>query len=331
MLTVLNLVQPATLEEAYQALTSNRSNAVLGGCAFLRLSPRKIPTGIDLSRLDLQYIKDTADRIEIGAMTTLRDLEVHPAAANHFNGALVKAVSQIIGVQFRNVATVGATVFSKYGFSDLITALLVLDTEVELFKGGRMPLAAFLEQPLQQDILVRIYIHKNGRKAAYQSLRNSASDYPILTAAASVLDKDWRVVVGARPQRAMEAAGAVAILSRGVNEDTIAQAAETAAAELSFGANLRGTAEYRQAMCRVLVKRAIEETERCEASRDREKFKGFFGLSGSQQQVSILPKSPEFEEIERCEASWDREKFKGLFGLSGSQRQVSVLPKSPKF
>lgn len=281
MLTVLNLVQPATLEEAYQALTSNRSNAVLGGCAFLRLAPRKIPTGIDLSRLGLQYIKDMPDKIEIGAMTTLRDLETHPAAVNHFNGALVKAVSQIIGVQFRNVATVGATVFSKYGFSDLIAALLALDTEVELFKGGRMPLAAFLEQPLQQDILVRIAIDKNGRQAAYQSFRNSASDYPVLTAAASVLGQDWRVVVGARPQRAMEAAGAAAILSRGVHASSIAQAAETAAAELSFGANLRGTAEYRQAICRVLVKRVIEEIERCEASRDREEFKGLWKSAAS--------------------------------------------------
>jgi len=200
--TLLDLVQPDTLDEAYKILTSRRNNVILGGCAFLRMGSQRIGTGVELSKLNLNYITEQAGCIEIGASTTFRDIETSPVLNECFNGILPKAVSNIIGVQFRNVVTVGASVFSKYGFSDFITALLSLDTEVELYKGGRMPLQEFLDKPYTKDILTRIFIAKNDRKADYQSLRNSASDYPILNAAVSILDGQWTVVVGARPSRA---------------------------------------------------------------------------------------------------------------------------------
>ncbi len=33
-----------------------------------------------------------------------------------------------------------AVLYGRYGFSDVLTALLVLDTEVELYKAGRISL-----------------------------------------------------------------------------------------------------------------------------------------------------------------------------------------------
>ena len=69
-------------------------------------------------------------------MTTLRDLEVNPILNKYFDGVLPKSVRDIIGIQFRNVVTVGGSVFSRYGFSDLIVGLLALETEVELYNGG---------------------------------------------------------------------------------------------------------------------------------------------------------------------------------------------------
>lgn len=264
MFTIHDLVQPLTIKEAYQALTANSNSTVLGGCAFLRLGSQKIGTAIDLSKLDLDYIKELPDYIEIGAMTTFRAVETNPVLIELFNGLLPKAVSYIMGVQFRNIATVGATVYAKYGFSDLITPLLALDTEVELYKGGRMPLEEFLDKPHKQDILTRIFIKKNERKAAYHNLRNSATDYPILNAAVSNLHDQWRIVVGARPQKAKIAPKASEVLSKGnLNLETIDFAAGVAVGELSFGTNMRGTEEYRRAMCKVLVKRAVTEVLQC--------------------------------------------------------------------
>lgn len=262
MFTILDLVQPDTVEEAYRVLTGNNST-ILGGCAFLRLGSQKIGTAIDLSKLNLNYIKEQNDYIEIGAMATFRDIETSPILNQYFNGVLPKSVGNIIGVQFRSIVTAGATVYSKYGFSDLITALLSLDTEVELHNGGRMPLDVFLNKSNEKDILTRIFIKKNKRMAVYQNLRNSASDYAILNVAVSNINDEWHIVVGARPQRAKVAQKASEALSNGVNIENIEHASNMTAEELSFGTNLRGSAEYRKAMCRVLVKRAITEVLQC--------------------------------------------------------------------
>lgn len=268
MFTLVNLVQPETLEEAYKTLTSRRNNAVLGGCAFLKMSTKRIVTGIDLSKLSLDYIREQNGFIEIGAMTTFRDIETSPLLKGTFNGILPKSISQIIGVQFRNVVTVGATVFSRYGFSDLITALLVLDTEVELYQGGRMRLQEFLHQPPKKDILTKVLIRKDNRGASYQSLRNSASDYPILNAAVSQLDGHWMISLGARPLRAELAPMAMEFLTQDqgtFNTESLKQAAKLASQELTFGSNLRGSAEYRQAISKVLVQRGITEVLACKS------------------------------------------------------------------
>jgi CO/xanthine dehydrogenase FAD-binding subunit len=264
MFTLTDLVQPDTLEEAYQALINKRNNTVFGGCAFLRLGSQRIGTAVDLSKLKLNYITEQAGYVEIGAMTTFRDLETNAALKEYFNGIVPKAVGNIIGVQFRNIVTVGGTVFSKYGFSDLITALVVLDTEVELYKGGRMSLVDFLEKPYEKDILTKVLIKKNERKAVYQNFRISASDYPVLTVAVSHLNQEWVIAVGARPHRAKIADRASQALSgRALSQYDIEQAAGLAMEELAFGSNTRGTAKYRQEIGKVLVRRAITEALQC--------------------------------------------------------------------
>jgi len=264
--SLLDLVQPDNLAEAYQILSNKRNNTILGGCAFLKMGSKRIGTAIDLSNLRLSYIEEQAGFIEIGAMTSLREIETNPLFKEYFNGVLPNSVHNIIGVQFRNGVTVGASVYSKYGFSDLITALLALDTEVELYKSGRMPLADFLKKPFEKDILIKVWIKKNNRKAAYLSLRKSASDYAVLNVAVSELADQWTVVVGARPSKAAIAVSASAALGKGnLSVEGIEAAAQKAAEELSFGTNMRGSAGYRKALCQVLVKRGIMEVLECKS------------------------------------------------------------------
>jgi len=264
--TLVDLVQPDNLADAYQILSDKRNNTILGGCAFLKMGSKRIGTAIDLSNLKLSYIKEQAGFIEIGAMTSLRELETHKLLIECFNGVLPKSVYNIIGVQFRNCVTVGASVYAKYGFSDLITALLALDTEVELYKSGRMPLIDFLNKPKEKDILVRLWVRIDNRKATYLNLRNSASDFSVLNVAVSRLGDQWTVVVGARPGKAVIATSASAVLAKGdLSVEEIENVAKEAAEELTFGTNMRGTAEYRKALCQVLVKRGIMEVLQCKS------------------------------------------------------------------
>jgi len=268
MFTMMNLVQPSTLDEAYEILVKSKNNTILGGCGFLRMGSKRIATGIELSKLNLNYIREEGGFVEIGAYATLRDLETSTVLNSRFNGVVAAAVADLIGVQFRSIVTAGASVFSKYGFSDPLTALLALDCEVELFKGGRMPLEEFLGRPYEKDILVRIFLKTDGRNAVYMNFRNAACDYSILNVSVSRLGGDFRIVVGARPTTARIAEKASAFISgKGLetskDDALIAEAAKLAQEELNFGTNMRGTAEYRKQLCGVLVERALKEVLEC--------------------------------------------------------------------
>ncbi|GAA0863626.1 FAD binding domain-containing protein [Paraclostridium tenue] len=263
MFTLTEIVQPSTLEEAYSILVKRKNNQILGGTAFLRMGNKRIGTGIELSNLNLDYIKEDEKFVEIGSMTTLRSLETSDIINNNFS-ILKDAVRDIIGVQFRNVVTVGGSVFSKYGFSDLIVALLCLDTEIETYKGGRIPLDEFLNKGYEKDILTKIYIKKNNKKAVYKSMRNAKSDYPILNVSVSKIDNNFKICVGARPQRAKVAIKASGFLSNNeINDKNIDIALDMMVDEIRFGSNMRASKEYRLQISKVLVKRAIMEVTKC--------------------------------------------------------------------
>ena len=142
MITIREYARPATLEEAWQ-LNQKRPNRVLGGMLWLKMEKISVGTAIDLSALGLDTIEETDTEFAIGAMATLRSLETHAALNAATNGAMREAVRHIVGVQFRNCATVGGSVYGRFGFSDVLTLLLALDCDVELYKAGRMPIAHF--------------------------------------------------------------------------------------------------------------------------------------------------------------------------------------------
>ena len=89
MFTVMDIVLPATVEEAYSILTKRKNNQVIGGSAWLRMGNKRIGTAVELSQLDLDYIKEEEEYIEIGAMTTFRSLETSEVIENNF-GRIIK-------------------------------------------------------------------------------------------------------------------------------------------------------------------------------------------------------------------------------------------------
>ncbi len=178
MMTIREYARPATLEEAWQ-LNQKKPNRVLGGMLWLKMEKINVGTAIDLSALGLDTIEETDTEILIGAMATLRDLETNAALNAYTAGAVREAVRHIVGVQFRNCATVGGSIYGRFGFSDVLTLFLALDCEVELYRAGRMPLAQFAAMPYDRDILTRICLRKTpGLRVQYQSVRATQTDFP---------------------------------------------------------------------------------------------------------------------------------------------------------
>ena len=131
MLTIQNYVQAESLEQAWQ-LNQKKSTRILGGMLWLKMAKNTVGTAVDLCRLGLDAIEEDETQFSLGAMVTLRQLEQHPGLNAYTGGAAEKAVRDIVGVQFRNMATVGGSVWGRFGFSDVLTLLLAMGSAVEL-------------------------------------------------------------------------------------------------------------------------------------------------------------------------------------------------------
>lgn len=240
LLSIKKYVRAENLEQAYE-LCQGKHNVVLGGMLWLKMQNKNVDTAIDLCDLGLNRIEETETEYKIGAMVSLRDLEMHAGLNLLTQGACEESLKHIVGVQFRNTATVGGSVFGRYGFSDVLTILMALDAEVELYKAGRIAIGEFAKMPKQRDILVNVYVPKTMRKVVYMSQRNTSTDFPVITCAVSECNGKRMYVVGARPGKA--------------------KAFENIEDIDGFGTNLRASAEYRKRVCEVLVRRAVEKLE----------------------------------------------------------------------
>ncbi len=257
MLKITNYVRAQSLEEAY-TLCQKKNSCVLGGMLWLKMQNRSVGTAIDLCDLGLDKIEETGDAYLLGAMVSLRELEVHPGLSALTQGAMAEAVKHIVGVQFRNVATLGGSLYGRFGFSDVLTIFQVLDAKVELYGRGVMEIADFAALPRgTRDLLVRVIVPKGRRKVAYLSQRNTATDFPVLACAVSEKNGIYTCAIGARPGKAVVFSDADGILKDGITKESAAAFGAYIAEKTSFESNLRGSAEYREKICAVLVRRAL--------------------------------------------------------------------------
>lgn len=257
MFTIKNYVVAENLEHAYE-LNQKRSNVILGGTAWLKMGNRNIQTAIDLSNLDLDKIEDDEESFKIGCMCTLRQLETDKNLNSYFDGTIKKSLVHIVGVQFRNCATIGGSIYSRFGFSDILTCLLALDTYVELYRGGIIPLEVYKDMNYDTDILVRIIIKKDKRRVSYLTVRKSATDIPVLAVAVSRENSKWNIVIGARPQRAL-LINESKFLSEVPTEEEKNNLIFNIVNNIKFQSNMRASKEYRTLLAKTLVLRAINE------------------------------------------------------------------------
>jgi len=256
MITIQKYVRAKTLEEAWQ-LNQNKTSRIIGGMMWLRLGSSHVNTAVDLCDLGLDAIEETQDAFIIGAMTSLRSLEMHEGLNSCCQNAIRNAVKDIVGVQFRNMATIGGSVWGRYGFSDVLTVLLAMDCQVELYKGGIIPLADFVQMKPDNDLLVHVIIQKTPIRMVYASMRNQRTDFPVLACAVSCANGEYRVSVGARPNRAMLAVDENGLLKDGITEESAKAFAAFVADKVPTGSNVRASAAYRMHLVRVLVQRGL--------------------------------------------------------------------------
>ena len=241
MLRIREYRRVESLEEAYE-LNQKKTNRIIGGGLWMKIGDRNLMTAIDLSGLGLDQISETEDEF-VNAYT---------------DGAVKQSVCHIVGVQFRNCATVGGSIYGRFGFSDVLTLFAALDCYVELYKGGNVPIQEFIHMNYDNDILVAVHIVKTPVKITYLSQRNTATDFPVIAVAVSEYNEKLHVSIGARPVRAETLT--LDLSEKADMEHLVKKVQE----QFSFGSNRRGSADYRRHIAGVLVKRACAANEQQE-------------------------------------------------------------------
>lgn len=204
-----------SIDEVVTLLNQSKKNIILGGTHWLKLGTAQYNLGIDIASLGLDQITESNSDIEIGAYVSLRQLETNPLL-KHYASILQDAVAHIVGVQFRNTARIGASIYSHFGFSDITTALLTMETQVEIDGEERLPLSVYLNLPRTRHFVTKIIIKKEHLAFKYQSMRQDQTGLPYCILAMSRdAHNEWRVSVGARPSGALLAHKTIHYLNKG--------------------------------------------------------------------------------------------------------------------
>ncbi len=252
----------SSLEDAYRKLQENPKNMILAGGLWIKKIGQNVETLVDLSTLGLNTISENKEEVMVGSMGTQREFENSTVVRALFNDSIAFAVREVMGVNFRNIATIGGSIMGRYPFSDVICGLLPYDVDLEFYPAQRMSLEEYLNYKGKLNaILVAIHIKKGNGRGYFKKVKTTALDFPIINFAIAKVNGQYRIAVGARPGNAALAHKAMEYLNSS-NELDYKKAAELAVEEFSFLDNKDASKEYRQDLTKVYVRRGLEEVSK---------------------------------------------------------------------
>ena len=251
-----SFLRVSSLEEAYKLIKESPRNKIVAGGLWLKKGNADVDTLIDLSLLGLDKIEEKKDYIEVGAMVSERQFEqceLIPEIAR-------EAVKSIMGPAFRDIATIGGSVYGKYGFSDVITGLLGYKVELVFYPDATISLFDYVNKPgFFEGILTHIRIYKENLKGFFKKVGITALDYPIVNVSVTK-GKEYRIAVGSRPLVGNRCLKAEAYLNEGGKN--LEKAAEIAVEELKFSDSISTKGDYKKHLALTYVRRGLEEVNK---------------------------------------------------------------------
>lgn len=276
---------PASLDEALSMLAEYEGQArvIAGGTDLvpqLKNKKRKVKCLVDVSRLaELKGIHRQDDTIRIGAAVTHQKLAASKLLQEQA-AALAQGAAAVGSPQIRYMGTVGGNVVNAQPAADTAIPLLALGAEAEIASSEgtrREPLESLYLRPgesrvdASSEILVALRfpaLGGQGGSAFARLAKRRALALPILNAAVVVrVHGDGRTLkdvtmalgpVALTPFRARQAEAA--LRGQPVEQAIVEAALEIASQEAQPRSNpLRGSAEYRREMVKVLLRRALEQ------------------------------------------------------------------------
>jgi aerobic carbon-monoxide dehydrogenase medium subunit len=272
---------PKTLAEACVLLDELGETAkVLGGGSDIlhkmkngHLHPEHLVSLKHMTELhDVRYEKGRG--IIIGALVTPGETYRSEVIQKHYMSINMTA-HEMGNPQVRNRGTVGGNICNASPLADLPPILIALNASVKVveYAGERIvPLEDFISGPgktiiRRDEILKEVIIpdqETTGSTYMKFGLRKSGA-LAVVGVAVAVTVKDGvlldaRIVMGAVAPVPMRAKKAEALLKgQPITDELLAQAAESASNECTPISDIRGSAEYRRELVKVLTRRSLRK------------------------------------------------------------------------
>lgn len=252
---------------------------VAGGTFIHGLEARGLLSGVqalvDLRRMGLDTLSSDDRGWRVGATVSFSGLARISDIDSPAFGALKDALA-CPPPQIRNMATIGGSIAASVPFFDVPAALLALDAVVTANSAGTsrdMPLAevyagVFVNSLAPGEYISSVFLPRPAARttSAYLKLETNANDLALVGAAvrmtidASQRISGARVVLGGGLNEIhIRSTAAEAVLNGAtVGEAVFERAAQAIEAEMQPMSDHRCSAEYRAAMGKVYVRRALQ-------------------------------------------------------------------------
>ena len=274
--------EPESLPEALALLGEGDPSVrpIAGGTALMLMmkagvfQPSRL---VSLHRLgsELCGIQENAlGELEIGAMTTLTELQHAPAIAKSFH-VVRQALVRLSNPRVRNVARVGGALAHGDPHMDLPPLLAMLGARAVIRGPKTMREIAvedvytgYYETVLEPgELITKVIVPPlSGRKAAYAKVTARAvEDWPALGVALSfAMDgdavKEAKVVIGAATEKVTRLPETEkALAGKPADAEALKSAGEVAAGEASLLSDAQGSAAYKRELLRVYIGRAVRQ------------------------------------------------------------------------
>jgi carbon-monoxide dehydrogenase medium subunit len=270
MRNIQTYFKPVTLEEALKLLRESPGNGqwIAGGTRVAVAKDPALDFLVDITSCGLNTIQETERQLEIGACTTLEDLNQSALIHNFASGILAETARWTGSMQLRNSATVGGSIVTK---ADIALALLALDAQIVIVGDAErtVSLAEFYANQtntLRKDELIKACLLPGEfRHATSSALRLSRTHQDVsLVGVAAVLlmgngrCQQARLAVEPVTSEVTRIPQAETLLEgQCITDELINKVAETVAQVVQPVDDYRASADYRRKMFGVYTKRTL--------------------------------------------------------------------------
>lgn len=279
-------LKPDSVEKTSDLLKEHgeRARVIAGGTGIYEVAHRGLLSDvdalIDISGLNLSYMRTEQGALRIGACTTMTSMTNSKELQSRKELAIIlDALQAIQPLQVKNVATIAGAICTALPFFDLPVALMAVDASVLVAPTGRrVNVSDFIQGYFAVDLnpgefLREVEIPIAGKEelvgSAFQKFSITGDDWALVNCGVSLNVKNSGEIakvsvaygggVGEKPKRIAMLENLL-IGTRVDDEATIRSIFEgNVASEVEMISDIRASSDYRTRLAKVLGRRAVLE------------------------------------------------------------------------